>query len=99
MAKNERKTENVVRDELRELGYAKKPTVVEEQRSEIESVKRLMKAASKSGQGGIGYPEFIISSPDNPDFLVIVECKADPKDHISPLLKSAGKNDDSETIT
>ena len=49
MAKNERKTENVVRDELRELGYNKKPTVVEEQRSEIESVKRLMKAASKSG--------------------------------------------------
>ena len=29
--KNERKTENVVRDELRRLGYYRKPVVVEEQ--------------------------------------------------------------------
>ena len=52
--KNERVTENVVRDELRELGYFKPKTkiIVEEQKSQIETVKRLMKAASKSGQGG-----------------------------------------------
>jgi len=55
-AKNERLTENVVRDALRDLGYfkdkAKTKVVVEEQKSQIEAVKRLMKAASKSGQGG-----------------------------------------------
>src|ERR1700730_6287543 len=74
---NERVTENVVRDELRRLGYFKPSSKirVEEQRSEIEGVKRLMKAASKSGHGGIGSPEFIISSPANADFLVIIECK------------------------
>ena len=77
--KNERNTENVVRAELRKLGYYKKPIVVEEQKSEIEAVRRLMKAASKSGHGGIGAPEFIISSSANPDFLVIIECKADPR--------------------
>lgn len=81
--KNERKTENIVRDELRRLGYYKKPIVVEEQRSSIDAVKRLMKAASKAGGGGIGAPEFIVSSPTDPDFILIVECKADPRDHAS----------------
>jgi len=89
-AKSERKTENVVRDELRRLGYydTEAGIVVEEQRSEIEAVRRLMRVASKSGHGGIGSPEFIISSPKNPDFLVIIECKASTNDHISDVCKA-----------
>ena len=88
--KSERKTENVVRDELRRLHYYDEgsPIVVEEQRSEIEAVKRLMKAASKAGGGGIGAPEFIVSCPNDPDFLLIIECKADPNDHISEACKT-----------
>jgi type I restriction enzyme M protein len=88
-AHNERLTENIVRDELQQLGYKKKASkiIVEEQRSQIEAVKRLMKSASKSGGGGGGSPEFIISCASNPDFLVIIECKADTKDHISPACK------------
>ena len=88
-AHNERLTENIVRDELRRLGYYKNATkiVVEEQKSTIETVKRLMKSASKSGGGGIGSPEFIISCAANPDFLVVIECKAEPKDHISRTCK------------
>ncbi len=84
--KNERNTENIVREELRGRDYydANKDIVVEEQKSNIEAVKRLLRSASKTGQGGIGSPEFIISAPSTPDFLVIVECKADVKDHISP---------------
>lgn len=87
--KNERATENVVRDTLRELGfYDPSNTIqVEEQKSNIEDVKSLMKSASKSGGTGGGSPEFIISSPHSPDFLVIVECKADVKDHISPVVQ------------
>src|SRR5438093_600956 len=87
--KNERKTENIVRGELRRLGYFKAGTkiVVEEQRSQIEAVKKAMKAASKSGGGGIGAPEFIISSAAVPDFLLIIECKADPNVHISQACK------------
>ena len=52
--KNERKTENVVRDELRRLHFydAGNDIQVEEQKSNIEAVKRLLKAASKSGKGG-----------------------------------------------
>ena len=91
-SKSERITENVVRDELRRLGYFRKngnPLRVEEQRSQIEAVKKLMRAASKSGHGGIGSPEFIISAQTEPDFLVIVECKANTNDHISDACQSA----------
>ncbi|GMA49289.1 hypothetical protein GCM10025857_06460 [Alicyclobacillus contaminans] len=83
---NERVTENLVRDTLRDLGYfrADADTVVEEQKSQIQEVKKLLKGASKSGRGGKGAPEFIISSPSSPDFLVVIECKASTKQHESP---------------
>ena len=88
MAKNERKTENIVRVELARLGYydEKLDVQIDEQKSNIEAVKNLMKSASKSGGTGGGAPEFIISSPSSPDFLLIIECKADLKDHISPVI-------------
>ncbi|RTQ34343.1 SAM-dependent DNA methyltransferase [Variovorax gossypii] len=85
MAKNERETENFVRDELRALQYFHPDANirVEEQKSNIEAVKRLLRTGSKSGAGGFGSPEFIISATDTPDFLMVVECKADTKDHQS----------------
>ena len=83
---NERITENLVRDQLRALGYHKSEnsTVVEEQKSEIEAVKRLLKASSKTGRGGTGSPEFILSDKSTPDFLVIIECKASVRYHEGP---------------
>ncbi len=97
MSKNERKTENIVRDVLREHGYfdGSNDIVIEEQKSNIDEVRKLLKAASKSGGGGIGSPEFIVSSPSNADFLLVIECKASTKDHISPVCVRAL---DSETI-
>lgn len=89
MSKNERKTENFVRKELERLAYYDLASVVlvEDQKSEIAAVKKLLRAGSKSGRGGAGAPEFIISSTADPDFLIVVECKADTRDHLSPLLK------------
>ena len=84
MTKNERITENLVRDILRELNYYNNSEVlIEEQKSQIEEVKKLLRGASKTGKGGIGAPEFIISTQDTPDFLIIYECKADTKYHES----------------
>ncbi len=82
---NERKTENLIRDALRKLNYYNSDclTRVEEQKSETEAIKRLLKSASKTGKGGKGAPEFIISDSDTPDFLVVIECKADIKHHES----------------
>lgn len=87
---NERLTENIVREELSRLGYFESTNdiSVEEQKSNIEAVKRLLKAASKSGRGGSGAPEFIISSPSSSDFLLVIECKASTKDHISAEFKN-----------
>jgi type I restriction enzyme M protein len=89
--KNERNTENLVRDTLRELGSYNTPDIiVEEQKSQIETVKKLLKNASKSQKGGVGAPEFIVSAKSNPDFLLIIECKANVNDHISNYWKSQG---------
>jgi len=87
MSKNERKTENLVRDAFRDFDYYDdhNDIIVEEQKSHVDAIKRLLKLASKSGKGGHGAPEFIVSDPTNPDMLLIVECKADPKDHASSV--------------
>ena len=87
MSKNERITENIVRDILRDLNYyAENEIIVEEQKSQIEEVKKLLRTASKSKKGGKGFPEFIITTPETPDFIIVFECKADVKDHQSKEL-------------
>ena len=85
---NERKTENLVRDALRKLGYYSDAAhvLVEEQKSEIEAVRRLLRTASKTGKGGKGAPEFIVTDSANAGFVLVVECKADVKHHSSATL-------------
>ncbi|MFK7866159.1 MAG: class I SAM-dependent DNA methyltransferase [Alphaproteobacteria bacterium] len=82
---NERITENLVRDRLRLCGYYEPENgiSVEEQKSEIKRVKTLLSKASKSKTGKGGYPEFIISSELDPNFIIVIECKANVKDHES----------------
>ena len=81
---NERKTELLIEDRLRLCGYFDIPDeiVVERQQSDSSLVKRLLKNASKTGSG-VGRPEFIIRSRKISDFLIVVECKADPTRHES----------------
>lgn len=77
---NERKTENLVRRHLDALGYNKAQGVlIEEQSSDNKQIRGLLKGASKHDGGGIGSPEFIITSSHLPDFVVVYECKADTK--------------------
>ena len=88
--KNERVTENLVREHLRKKNYydTMNSVKVDEQKTAIEDVTKLLKQASKTGGGGRGAPEFIISNPSNSDFLIIIECKANTKDHASPSLEA-----------
>lgn len=83
---NERKTEGLVRDKLRALGYNQPDNgiTIEEQKSEIAKVKTLLSKASKNAKGNAGYPEFIISNRKDTSFLIVVECKPDVKKHESP---------------
>ncbi|WP_225086795.1 HsdM family class I SAM-dependent methyltransferase [Pectobacterium colocasium] len=86
---NERVTEGLVRDTLRELGYYKADNgiSIEEQKSEISRVKTLLSKASKNAKGNTGYPEFIISNLQDTAFLIVFECKHDVKKH-----ESQGRN-------
>ena len=102
---NERNTENLVRDRLRELGFRdpSKRILLEEQASIIEAIRKALAAASKTGGGGKGAPEFIISDQETPDFLMVVECKASTKDHASStasidLLNGPAGEGDAERI-
>lgn len=83
---NERKTEALVRDKLRALGYNQPDNgiTVEEQKSEIAKVKTLLSKASKNAKGNAGYPEFIISNRKDTAFLIVFERKPDVKKHESP---------------
>lgn len=57
--------------------------IVEEQTSDDPKIKKALAKASKSGPG-IGKPEFIVRLQDDPDFLIVIECKRDPTKHESP---------------
>jgi type I restriction enzyme M protein len=83
MSKNERKTENLFRKFiLQDLLFLEKKITIEEQSSDNIKIDKLLKNASKGGNGK-GYPEFIIQFKENPDFIIVVECKADSKFHVS----------------
>lgn len=60
--------------------------VFEEKKSDNPRIAKLLSAASKSGAGK-GYPEFIIQYKNNPDLLLVIECKADITKH-----ESRGRN-------
>ena len=85
---NERITEDMVEERLRALGFYDgiDTVVVEKQQSTVEAIRKALAKASKSGKGGVGYPEYIITSPKTPDMVVVVECKADVKRHASTNL-------------
>ncbi len=81
---NERITENIVRDIFKnDKLYKLGKVTVEEQKSSNPRIDKLLKTASKSGEG-IGKPEFIVTfPPPNSEFIIIVECKSDISKHVS----------------
>jgi len=82
---SERLTENLVRDKLRELNYYDEENgiTIEEQKSEVTNVKKLLSRASKNKKGNKGYPEFIIRSSKDNDYIIVFECKAEVSKHES----------------
>lgn len=81
---SERKTEKLILDQLEALGYTEENDIrVEAQKSDNAQINKLLKGASKTGGGGKGAPEFIVSATTYPDLLVVFECKADVAFHQS----------------
>jgi type I restriction enzyme M protein len=83
MAK-EKKSEIIIRNKLKELGYyADEQIFVEEQQSDSSIISKLLSKATKSGSGkDKGYPEYIVRKK-NSDVVILVECKSSVKDHES----------------
>jgi type I restriction-modification system DNA methylase subunit len=83
---SERKTEVLFRQFLQQNGYYDDPNiVVEEQKSDSPKIAKLLKHASKKGSCQ-GYPEYIVTSKANSEFIIVVECKADTAHHVSEHL-------------
>ncbi len=78
---NERTTEDIVRRHLQKHGMPGQ--IVEEQSSDDPKVRKALSKASKSAGGGVGKPEFIVRLKDDPDFLIVFECKRDSSKHVS----------------
>lgn len=84
---NERKTEALVELRFRKHGYfrADAGITIERQKSDVPRIQKFLEHASKRGSG-VGKPEFIIRSSMHQEFLIVIECKADPRKHVSATL-------------
>ena len=76
---NERKTEIITRNHFSQY---LNDIEIEEQSSDNIKIDKLLKNASKSGNGK-GYPEFLITYKTNSNLLIVIECKADIQKHES----------------
>jgi len=90
---NEANNEDLTRAALDAAGYFSNVTKynVTRQQPKQAKLKHLLSGSSKTGSGVAGYPDFIITSTEHPDFLVIIECKADHKKHQSKNLGNAAE--------
>lgn len=80
---NERITESFFRNHvLVDDFYQNEKVIFEEQSPSNLKIKKLLTNASKSGKGQ-GFPEFIVQYKENPEVIIVIECKAEPKYHES----------------
>lgn len=79
---NERNTENIVRDILKNNKKQYKKVRIYEQKTDNPLIEKLLKNASKRGEGK-GKPEFIMTFDEINDLVIVIECKADIKKHES----------------
>jgi hypothetical protein len=79
---NERNTENIVRDILKENKTRYRKVKIYEQKTDNPLIEKLLQNASKKGEGK-GKPEFIITFDEIKDLIIVIECKADVKKHES----------------
>ena len=80
---NETKTSTIFRERLRTLDYYDDADIIiEEQKSDNAKIDKLLKNASKRGNKN-GRPDFIIYSRKYPEFVIVVEAKANINKHIS----------------
>ena len=85
---NEAITEDIVSAKFSALGYFNDNSQlnVERQQTTKARIDKLLQNASKRGSNK-GYPDFIVTSETENDFVCVIECKADVTKHKSETLK------------
>lgn len=87
---NERITEDIVREKFKQNKKTCPSARIEEQLTKNPILEKLLQTASKSGEGK-GKPEFIVTFSNIKDFVILVECKSNPKYHESKELNKFKK--------
>ncbi len=78
---SERITENIVRKHFESDLLMNKEEIIEIKEQKSANYSYLFENASKNKKGNKGFPEFIVSFKRHPNFLIVVECKADINFH------------------
>ena len=80
---NERNTEEIYVNHIKKDNlFLRKEATLSSQQTDSKKIKKLLQNASKSGSGN-GYPDFFIQYTNNGDVLIVIECKADTRYHVS----------------
>ena len=80
---NESITDDIIRDFFTTNSlYKENKVIIEKQSTQTKKIDKLLKNASKSGDGK-GYPDFIIQYKENPNLIIVIESKADILKHQS----------------
>ena len=83
---NESITDDIVRDFFKTNKlYKDNKIIIEKQSTKTKKINKLLLNASKSGRGK-GYPDFIIQYKENPNLIIVIESKANSKNHKSATL-------------
>lgn len=83
---NESITDDIIRDFFKtNTLYIDNKIIIEKQSTKTKKIDKLLKNASKSGDGK-GYPDFIIQYKENPNLIIVIESKANSKNHKSDTL-------------
>ncbi|MBQ7856219.1 MAG: N-6 DNA methylase [Alistipes sp.] len=85
--RNEIITDNIVRDFFKQYSD---DIIIEQQSSSNPSIDKLLRTASKKGDGK-GYPDFIIQYQKDKNFIIVIEDKADKRYHESETHKQYDK--------
>jgi type I restriction-modification system DNA methylase subunit len=83
MTKLEKSTDLIVYDHFNKYSEG---IIIEPKKSENFRIQNILTSSSKKGTNKVGYPEYIISFKNYPNFILVIEDKRDKLSHESKIL-------------
>lgn len=88
MNKLEKSTDLIVYEHFSQYS---KEIVIEPKKSENYRIQKILESSSKKGTNNVGFPEYIISFKNHPNFILVIEDKKDKILHESKILNQPSK--------